>query len=278
MRTAHFVDGRRSVPKRRHFVHALQALALIALISGCTGNKKIVLLQDQTASKPSRALVDHSYDATWTPPKLQTGDIVSVAIDHYQLMESSESQNNMTEKGPMFQSVQHPYLIGFAVSDKGEIDLPILGKVKVGGLDTDGAAEAVRAVADNFYSSPSVKIFILNFTVTVLGEVNQPGRFPIYNEQVNVLNAIGAAGDMTPYADRSRIRIVRTRDGKNHLYNFDLLDETLLSNPNFILQPNDVIIIDPLRRRKYTGRDPAVVINVMAILVSLLGVYALLSR
>lgn len=278
MRTAHFVDDRRRAPKRRHFVHALQALLLIALTSGCVSNKKIVLLQDQTASNPSRSLVDHSYDATWNPVKFQTGDIISVAIDHYQLMETSESQNNMTEKGPMFQAVQHPYLIGFAVSEQGEIDLPIIGKVKVGGLDTQGAEEAIRAVADDFYSSPSVKVFMLNYTVTVLGEVNRPGRFPIYDEQVNVLDLMGAAGDLTPYADRTRIRIVRTRDGKNHLFNINLMDEKLLSDPNFILQPDDVVIVDPLRRRKYTGRDPVVVVNVLALLVSLLGVYALLIR
>ena len=246
-------------------------------MSSCVSNKKIVLLQDKDASKPAEALVDHTYEATTTPLTLQSGDIISVAVDHNQLTRALE-EGIQQHDDRIYQAVQHPYLIGFSVTSGGEVDLPVIGKVEVGGLTLEGAQEAIRKLANNVYSDPSVKVFLLNFTVSVVGEVVQPGRYPMYNERVNVLEALAMAGDMTTLADRSRVRIVRTRDGGNHLYHLDLNDEKTLAGKHFYLQPNDVIIIDPLKRRKFTGRDPGLILNVLTLLVSIASVYAVLTR
>lgn len=252
-------------------------LFLLIGMSSCVSNKKIVLLQDQDASNPPEALVDHTYEATSSPLTLQSGDIISVAIDHNQLTRALE-EGIRQEDERINQAVLHPYLIGFTVSSGGEVDLPVIGKVEVGGLTLEGAQEAVRKQANNVYSDPSVKVFLLNFNVSVLGEVGRPGRYPMYNERVNVLEALALAGDLSVLADRTRVRVVRTRDGGNHLYHLDLNDEKTLAGKNFYLQPNDVVIIDPLKRRKFTGRDPALVLNVLTLLVSIVSVYAVVTR
>ncbi|MFZ1687975.1 MAG: polysaccharide biosynthesis/export family protein [Flavobacteriales bacterium] len=250
---------------------------LVLGLNGCVSNKRIVLLQDKDASSPAEALVDHTYEATTAPLTLQSGDIISVAVDHNQLTRALEEGIEQRDDR-IYQAVQHPYLIGFTVSSGGEVDLPVIGKVEVGGLTLEGAQEAIRKLANNVYSDPSVKVFLLNFNVSVLGEVAQPGRYPMYNERVNVLEALAGAGDMTVLADRSRVRVVRTRDGGNHLYHLDLNDEKTLAGKTFYLQPNDVVIIDPLKRRKFTGRDPGLVLNVLTLLVSIVSVYAVLNR
>lgn len=256
----------------------LLAWALLILgMSGCVSNKKIVLLQDKDAASPAEALVDHTYEATTAALTLQSGDIITVAIDHNQLTKALEEGIKQNDER-INRAVEHPYLIGFTVSSGGEVDLPVIGKVEVGGLTLEGAQEAVRKLANNVYSDPSVKVFLLNFNVSVVGEVARPGRYPMYNERVNVLEALAMAGDMTTLADRSRVRIVRTRDGGNHLYHLDLIDEKTLAGKNFYLQPNDVIIIDPLKRRKFTGRDQGLVLNVLTLLVSIASVYAVLTR
>lgn len=255
---------------------AAMVLLLIGM-SSCVSNRRVVLLQDKDAAKPAEALVDHTYEATSSPLTLQSGDIISVAIDHNQLTRALE-EGIRQEDERVNQAVLHPYLIGFTVSSGGEVDLPVIGKVEVGGLTLEGAQEAVRKQANNVYSDPSVKVFLLNFNVSVLGEVGRPGRYPMYNERVNVLEALASAGDLSVLADRSRVRVVRTRDGGNHLYHLDLNDEKTLAGKNFYLQPNDVVIIDPLKRRKFTGRDPGLVLNVLTLLVSIVSVYAVLTR
>jgi len=86
------------------------------------------------------------------------------------------------------------------------------------------------------------------------------------------------ASDLTVLADRSRIRVMRSRDGTNHLYNMDLNDQNVLADPHFYLEPNDVVIVDPLKRRMYSGRDPNLVVNVLTFLVSIVSVYAVLKK
>lgn len=249
---------------------------MIALgLAGCVGNKRIVLLQEKETAQEQP--VEHDHPSAAVPLLLQAGDILSVAIDHHQLTPTLvEGQPEDLEH--IYRTVEHPYLIGFTISAQGEIDLPVIGRVKVAGMGLEGAQEAIRVLANNVYSDPSVKVFMLNFNVSVIGEVSRPGRYPVFNERMNVLEALSMAGDMTIYADRSNVRIVRTRDGHNRLYPIDLNDQQLLAGERFYLQPNDVVIVDPLKRRKYTGRDPNLVVNVLALLVSTLTLLVILNK
>lgn len=241
------------------------------------GNKKIVLLQDQDAKVPWEALVDK----TWPPAppafKIRPGDVLMVNVDHSQLVQDIVPQTTMQDMD-LYRSVQHPYLIGHTVDPQGNILLPELGVIQVAGISIPEAEKVVQVKADNIYSDASVKVVLLNFTISVIGEVNHPGRYPVYNNEVNVLEGLALANDMTVLADRSRIRVMRSRDGTNHLYHLDLNDQNILADPHFYLEPNDVVIVDPLRRRQFSGRDPNVVISVLTFLVSIVSVYASLNR
>ncbi|MBS1546188.1 MAG: sugar transporter, partial [Bacteroidetes bacterium] len=93
------------------------------------------------------------------------------------------------------------------------------------------AEKLIQAKADSFYTDATVKVMLMNFNISVLGEVARPGRYPVYNNEVNVLEGLAMAGDLSVLADRSRIRVVRTRDGSNHLYHLDLNDQELLGSP-----------------------------------------------
>jgi polysaccharide export outer membrane protein len=252
-------------------------LLLVFLLGSCVGNKKIVLLQDKAERVPWESLVDSS----WTPKPpvfaIQVGDILMVRVDHVQIVQDIVPQATIQDMD-LYRSVQHPYLIGHTVAPDGTISLPELGRMKVEGLSIPDAEKTIQAMADTYYSDASVKVTLLNFNISVVGEVNRPGRYPIYNEQANVLEGLALANDLTPLADRSRIRVMRSRDGTNHLYHLDLNDQNVMSNPYFYLQPNDVVIVDPLKRRQFSGRDPNVVISVLTFLVSVVSVYATLNR
>lgn len=255
----------------------LGLVLIAALLGGCVGNRKIVLLQDQDARVPWESLVDK----TW-PPKppefsIKAGDILMVTVDHSQLVQDIVPQTTLQDMD-LYRSVQHPYLIGHTVDPQGNITLPELGTVKVEGISLPEAEKLIQAKADNFYSDASVKVVLLNFTISVIGEVNHPGRYPVYNNQVNVLEGLAMANDLTVLADRSRIRIMRQREGTNHLYNLDLNDQNILADPHFYLEPNDVVIVDPLKRRQFSGRDPNLVLSALTFLVSVVSVYAALHK
>ncbi len=259
-------------------VRSLLGLVLVAsILGGCVGNKKIVLLQDQDAHKPWESLVDKTWPSAPPAFAIHKDDILMVTVDHSQLVQDIVPQTTLQDMD-LYRSVQHPYLIGHTVDVDGNITLPELGPVKVEGMSIMEAETAILAKANDFYSDPSVKVVLLNFNISIVGEVNRPGRYPVYNNQVNILEGLAMANDLTVLADRSRIRIMRSREGTNHLYNMDLNDQNILANPHFYLEPNDVVIVDPLKRRMFSGRDPNLVISVLTFLVSIVSVYALLQK
>lgn len=246
------------------------------LLSACISNKKIVYLQDKTAKKPHEALVDHAFDQKAVPFVLETNDILSVQINHIQLA----SRNIQTVESEIegLRSPTHTYLHGFRVDENGNIDLPTLGKVQVGGMTILQATESIQKNAEKYYAEPVVKVFLINFNVTVLGEVNGPGTFNVMDNQINVLEAIGLARDAGDYANRSEVKIMRSRGGKNRLFWLDLTDEKLLESEAFYLQPDDVVMIKPLKRKKYSGNDSAAVYRGLSILISVLSLSITLTR
>ncbi|MCC6838733.1 MAG: polysaccharide biosynthesis/export family protein [Flavobacteriales bacterium] len=252
-------------------------LALVLLLGGCVSNRKIVLLQDQEAFKPYESLVDKTWLANPPAFTIRPGDVLMVTVEHSQLVKDIVPQTTLKNMD-LYRSIQHPYLIGHTVDKDGNIEVPELGKVNVLGKSIREAEQIVLAKAAEYFSDPVVKVVMLNFAISVVGEVNRPGRYPVYNNEINMLEGLAMANDMTVLADRSRIRVMRSREGANHLYHVDLNDQNVLSNPYFYLQPNDVVIVDPLKRRKFTGRDPGVVISLLTFLVSVVSVYATLNR
>src|SRR5690554_2271060 len=138
---------------------------------------------------------------------------------------------------------------GYRVDKDGSINFPILGKVILGGLTIDEATEKLTKLLENEAKNPIVNIKLLNFKVTVLGEVNSPGTFSVSTENINIIEAIGLAGDLTPYGKRENILLVRVKDGVRTTARFDLNKKDVFSSPYFYLQQNDMIYVEPVRAR-----------------------------
>jgi polysaccharide export outer membrane protein len=146
-------------------------------------------------------------------------------------------------------------LIGYLVDREGTIDMPLLGKIKVLGKTTDEVRQIVLEKLEPFLNNPVVSVRFLNFRITVLGEVLQPGSFFVANERVTVLDMLGQAGDITPYGNRTNILVVREEDGKRGFGRLNLQDRSVFESPYFYLQQNDVIYVEPLEVRTASIRD-----------------------
>lgn len=142
-------------------------------------------------------------------------------------------------------------LMGYSVDSEGYIDFPILGKIHVAGLNRWGVA---RKVKEQLQSSgqlkdPVVTVEFMNFKISVLGEVKNPGSYAVSGDKINILQALSLAGDMTIYGKRDNVRVVREKNGKRTVYVLDIRDSDIFKSPAYYLQQNDEIYVEPNRVR-----------------------------
>ena len=142
---------------------------------------------------------------------------------------------------------------GYLVDSYGIIDFPVLGRIKLGGLSKFQAKLNLTSLLTNYLGDPTVSIRYLNYRVTVIGEVNRPNTFLVPSERINVLEAIGMAGDLTVYGKRENVMVIHESQGTRTIAHLNLNEKEVLNSPYFYLRPNDVVYVEPLK----TKRDQA---------------------
>ncbi|HJH63689.1 MAG TPA: polysaccharide biosynthesis/export family protein [Bacteroides mediterraneensis] len=146
---------------------------------------------------------------------------------------------------------------GYTVDANGNIDFPVLGKVHVAGMKREEIAEHIKneLVTKNLVKDPVVTVEFMNLCVSVMGEVNNPGRFAIDRDRLTVLDALSMAGDLTIYGNRQKVLVLRQEDGQQRVYGISLTSgEHVYTSPAYYLQQNDVVYVEPnsMRSRQST--------------------------
>ena len=247
-------------------------LLILLAGGGCIPRKKLAYFQ-----APSERRVDSTFSPTRTDYPLQPGDLLSlrftgpdpVAIQPF-------GQENITSANAQVTNIAL-YVQGYSVSDSGMVDVPVIGRMKVGGLTVEQAERVVQTKLNAFVRGAVVKARLVSFKVSVLGEVRTPGTLYIYNERLTLLEALGYAGDLTDLGNREKVMLIRNRSGKVSLYTLNLTDRRLLGSPYFYLQPNDVIYVEPIANKADRLNLPALSILLSAI-TSLLVLVSILVR
>ena len=205
--------------------------------------------------------------------RLQVGDLISVQISTV-----TEQQHDFFNKEQNSNSqllIQNPYLYGYLIKDGGFLDLPSLGKIKSEGFTLRELESIIKQIAVSYFEQPIVKLNIINFEISVLGAVNNPGNYNVVNSQANVLYALSLAGDMTEYGNRKKVKIIRYDKEVNRVFYVDLTDVKTLNNPNFMLQPHDVIYVAPLNKRFYAFTNLP---NLISMSISAITLYLLINK
>ena len=146
---------------------------------------------------------------------------------------------------------------GYLVDEDGYVDIPLLGRIKAAGQTIESLQFLVRGKLEAYIREPVVSVRYLNFKVTVLGEVTQPGVLPLPNSRITLLEAIGLAGDLTDYADRTSVLVIREENGERSYQRLNLRSDEIFSSEYYYLKQNDVIYVEPIRARTATVSDPA---------------------
>ncbi len=146
----------------------------------------------------------------------------------------------------------------YRVDTAGDINFPILGKIKVENLSKEELVSLLEDKLKKYVNDPIVNVQLVNFRISILGEVNAPGAFPIKNDRTTVLDALAMAGDLTVHGER-QISLIRDVDGQQVLYRIDLQDATSVAKPEWYVQQNDVIYVHPngakSRSSNFSERD-----------------------
>lgn len=181
-------------------------------------------------------------------PIIQENDLLSITISSLNPAATEifnvlniDSDRSLTASNTTSQAV------GYLVDQDGNIQFPFLGKVKAAGLTKKSLNQHIRKELINrkLLVDPIVDIRFLNYKVSVLGEVAKPSVFTIPNEKITFLEAIGLAGDLTIYANRKNVLLIREEEGKKKLTRINLTTDELFKSPYYYLKPNDIIYVEP---------------------------------
>jgi polysaccharide export outer membrane protein len=258
-------------------VKYLWFLLIAAMLGGCVGNKKLAYLQDKEAKGNERFHTDAVITNPMPAYHLKPGDVLYINMEKFRVGEEIFSISSFQQMSRMNQ-IQHPYVLGHQVDAEGNLTLPLLGRIEVAGKTVNELREELNGLAAKQYAGSVVEIFQLDGMVSIVGEVNQPGRYPIFKERNTIFDAIALAGDLKDYADRSEVKIVREQEGQQTVFHIDLNDLDALGEKGFYVQNDDVIVVTPLKRRKYVTTNIQWLISSVTALVAIASLVVSISR
>jgi len=243
--------------------NVLSMMLLLLFLQSCSTKKQMLYLQDLDNYSNSTL--------TYATTKIQPNDILKIDVSDLNPVVAAPFNINLGSNAQS--SVEMMKLTGYLVNPQGNITMPILNEINVGGLTPTNVEIKIkdRLITEGYLVSPTVLVRVLNNKFTILGEVKSPGVIPFTEESISVLDAIGLAGDLTYSGIRKDVMLIREVDGKRLVYHIDLTTASWMSDPNYRIRQNDVIMVKPNKLKANSGgliKDPLQVVSLVASLVA----------
>lgn len=143
------------------------------------------------------------------------------------------------------------YLNSYTIDVNGEINFPLIGKIRLVGLTQQEAIDKIQAAVDVYLKETTVVVKLVNFNITFVGEVKSPGEYKIYQDKISIFEAISLAGDISDYGNKKSVKLLRSTSTGHEMILLDLTSVNILESPYFYLKPNDVIYVEPLRGKQF---------------------------
>ena len=240
-------------------------LTIIISLTSCASKKKIAYFQDV---KEDLRMMNYE-------PILQTDDVLMIVISSV----NPEVAAPYNLKTVILQSnseisLAQERLQSYLIDQEGNIEFPVIGKVHLAGLTRTQGVELIKEKLNSHIKDPVVNLRILNYKISVLGEVNKPGVYPLQSERITLLEAISLAGDLSIYGKRTDVLVIREDEGVKTINKIDLTNSDFINSDFYYLNQNDVVYVEPTKTKvnsSIIGPNVAIGISAASLLVTILA-------
>ncbi len=227
----------------------LAALLLAMLFASCVPQKKMLYLKDAQMVAENQSI--NYVNNRSVNYKLQPGDNLYIRFVNIVDAQSAASLSGELTNRTQLTSDASIYLQSYTLDEDGCIELPLMGKIELQNLTVDEAKNVLQTELDKYINQTTIIVKMSNFNLTVLGEVNHPGMYKIYQSQINLFEAVSLAGNMTNFAKNDEVKIIRQTDNGSEIVTVDMGSADILSSPYYYLKPNDIVYVEPLKIKQW---------------------------
>jgi polysaccharide export outer membrane protein len=257
-------------------MNKLLKMGMIAVLSAvifasCVPQKKMLYLKEaeMAAENLSKEYVnDRSINY-----KLQPGDNLYIHVINT-IDERSAASINGDVRGYL-SSDANIYLQTTTIDEDGCVEMPLVGKIEVKNLTVDEAKDRLQMAINTYINGSMLVVKLASFNLTLLGEVSRPGMYKVYQSQINLFEAVSLAGNMTNFAKKSEVKIIRQSDNGSEIITVDMGKADILSSPYYYLKPNDIVYVEPLKIKQwgFTTFPYSTVFSIVTLGVTLYSIF-----
>jgi polysaccharide export outer membrane protein len=219
------------------------AFAALALLASCVSKRSLNYLHDNSLSNTSKLFPNKKFEY-----RIQVNDVLSIRV--LGLDDANSRLFNVEAVGTSLSlNDASLYVNGFSVDKTGNVQLPTIGKVKMQGLTVGEAQDQLQRKINEYFANATVILKLVSFRVSVLGAVERPGTYFVYNNQITLLEALAQAGGPTELGDKRHVTLMRQSDQGTQALYVDLANTDVLSSEYYYLLPNDVVYVPALGAR-----------------------------
>ena len=248
-------------------------IVAIIVLGGCTSQKELMYLSnlDDTAAQQFFPMQRPDYRVQYQD--ILYVDIFTMNAEMNTLLNPSLASGTYN----IYRDESNIYVYGYTVSDSGFISLPIIGEIYVVGKTLNEIKEDIQIQASKYLKDATINVKLLSFKFSVIGEVNNPGSYTNFNNQLTVLDAIAMGGDITDFGDRSKVLVVRPAKEGSTTFRINLQDVNLLQSEGYFLLPNDIVIVEPIKSKPFQLNLPITTLLITTTLSTVSTLILLLS-
>lgn len=230
----------------------LLIISVMVVLSACNAQRNVLYLQDVESG--SEIVLPEDYIIRLKPLDQITMMVNSRTPELAKPFNSSSSFNSLSGEGISGTTSENNLQV-LTISDSGYLTVPVIGDIYCVGMTREELSTEIekRIIEGGYLADPQVNIRFAELTISIIGEVNKPGRYDIKKDQLTILEALALAGDLTIYGNRADVAVVREKDGKSVVTKLDLRSADIFSSPCFYLEQNDVIIVSPNKYKAATS-------------------------
>ena len=248
----------------------LAALLMAMLFASCVPQKKMLYLKEAQMAAENQSI--NYVNERSVNYKLQPGDNLFIRFVNTLDERSAALLNSGVSQLTSDASI---YLQSYTLDEEGCIEMPLVGKIELQNLTVDEAKERLQIELDKYINQTTIIVKLSNFNLTVLGEVNRPGMYKVYQSQINLFEAVSLAGNMTNFAKIDQVRIIRQTDNGSEILTVDMGSADILASPYYYLKPNDIIYVEPLKIKQwgFTTFPYSTVISILSMAITLWALF-----